>query len=160
MIYSISGNFRDNQIFFLFVNKLSAEIISCIIFYKKLFELQKMTDANLKCHRYSILSVLTFVWPAKKTTGYTVLPRSGFFQIWVYQHWVIYTCLILDHFYVINQHGHIVPVPGLQPLPSVLPEVPHGVGRVVTPGLGHIVLPLGEETAGSSHCHVQKQMEL
>lgn len=43
--YRISGNFRD-LIFFKSQNIECAEIISCIIYYKTLFNLQKLTDAN------------------------------------------------------------------------------------------------------------------
>lgn len=49
--YRISGYFHDlifafYAIFFKLQNIECAEIISCIIYYKALFELQKMTDAN------------------------------------------------------------------------------------------------------------------
>lgn len=57
--YRISGIFRDYQIFaFFFAMSFQsqiikyAEIVFCIIFYKKHFNSQKMTGANKKCYSF------------------------------------------------------------------------------------------------------------
>lgn len=53
--YLLSGNFRNDLILaiscffrnlFQTQNIENAEIVSCIVFYKKLLKLQKMTDTN------------------------------------------------------------------------------------------------------------------
>lgn len=74
--YRISGHFRNDIIFAFFATSFKSQIIentetiSCIIFYKKLFKSQKMTDTNKKCYRFSPFSQI--LWHVKKI-GYTVI---------------------------------------------------------------------------------------
>ena len=66
----------------------------------------------------------------------------------------------MDHLRVVYNHGDLFSVPRFLPRPSGLPEVPHWVGRAVTPGFV-VAVPrtVREETTAHRNIHYQLELE-
>lgn len=78
-MYWMSGNFRDDLNFAFFAisfksqNTEYVEIISCIIMYKKLLKLLKMTDATKKCYILPHFIKFCDTWKNQLYSNYTIL---------------------------------------------------------------------------------------
>lgn len=88
LLYSIFGYFRDclTLAFYAIYVKSQiieyAEVISCIIFYNKLFKSQKTTDTNLKCYRFDFPHFRKFCYMRKKTQDIQYIPQR---ELWFFK---------------------------------------------------------------------------